>query len=175
MRTILNMQETGSRRCPTILPAWMPAVLLSVILACVSGSAAAQLCNASSTAVNFNTYDPFSSTVNDTAGTVTVTCTATVAIGVVYTLKLDGGTGGAVATRRMTQGSSQLFYQLYTTTGRSVIFGDGTGGSTYVTDGYLLGIIAPVVKTYSVFGRITARQNVAAGPYNDAVTILLSF
>lgn len=167
MRTISTMQGISGRR--------RLMALLGGLLICASGSAAAQLCNATSSAVNFNTYDPFSTTVNDTAGSVTVTCTATVAIGVVYTLKLDGGAGGTIATRRMAQGSSQLFYQLYTTTGRSTIFGDGTGGSTFVTDGYLLGVIAPVIKTYSVYGRITARQNVAAGAYNDAVTILLSF
>lgn len=150
------------------------AFLLCVL--CAYGSAAsAQACTASATPVAFGSYNTFSGTATDTTATVTVNCNALVSLLVSYTVKLNGGTGGVIGTRRMSNGVSSLFYQLYTNGGRTTVWGDGTGGSQFVLDGYLLQVATPVIRNYTVYGRISALQNVTYGSYTDTVTILLSY
>jgi spore coat protein U-like protein len=144
-------------------------------LYCAIGAAFAQSCAASSAPVAFGNYNTFGGTVLDTAGTVTVTCSAPVSALVLYTIRLDGGTGGVIASRRMANGTSYLPYQLYTDAARTAIWGDGTGGTSTVTDGYLLAVATPVIKSFTVYGRIAANQNVRYGSYLDTVTILLTF
>jgi spore coat protein U-like protein len=75
----------------------------------------------------------------------------------------------------MSNGVSSLFYQLYTNAGHSTVWGDGTGGTQAIKDGYLLSVGVDVIKTYPVYGRITALQNVTNGAYTDTVTILLTY
>ena len=153
----------------------VPLAILLCALCGYSAGASAQACTASATPTAFGSYNTFSGTATDTTATVTVTCNALVSIAVVYTVKLNGGLGGAIGTRRMSNGVSSLFYQLYTNTGRTTVWGDGTGGSQYVLDGYLLQVATPVIKSYTVYGRISALQNVTYGSYTDTVTILLSY
>ncbi|MFZ6658281.1 Csu type fimbrial protein [Undibacterium sp. TJN19] len=141
----------------------------------LSFSAHAQTCTVSSLPVTFGSYDPFSSTASDISGTVTVTCNALVSLLVSYTVKLNEGLNGTMSARKMTNGSSLLSYQLYSNSGRTTVWGDGTSGSSIVNDGYLISVIAPVIRNYSVYGRISARQNVNAGSYVDTVTILLTY
>lgn len=140
-----------------------------------STAAAAQVCTVSTTPIVFGQFDPFSASATDAAGTVVVSCQAVVSVSVTYTLTLDGGGAGLVNARRMSGVSSQLFYQIYTTAGRTTVWGDGTAGSVAKADGYLLGVLVPVVKTYTAYGRISARQNISAGNYADLVTIVLTY
>ena len=56
----------------------------------------------------------------------------------------------------------------------TTVWGDGTGGSSKLTDGYLLGLIT-VIKTYTVYGRIPARQNIPAGAYADTITVTVNY
>ncbi|HEY4317590.1 MAG TPA: spore coat U domain-containing protein [Herbaspirillum sp.] len=150
------------------------AILMGAL--CSHGAtASAQACTASSSPVAFGSYNAFSNTARDTAGSVTVTCSALIGILVAYNIKLNGGMGGAIGTRRMRNGVSSLFYQLYTNAGRNIVWGDGTGGTQTITDGYLLSVGVDVIKTFPVYGRITALQNVTYGAYTDTVTILLTY
>lgn len=153
----------------------LPFIVLLCALCGYSAGASAQACTASATPVAFGGYNTFSGTATDTTASVTVTCSALVSIAVVYTVKFNGGVGGAIGSRRMSNGVSSLFYQLYTNGGRTTVWGDGTGGSQYVLDGYLLQVATPVIKSYTVYGRISALQNVTYGAYTDTVTILLSY
>jgi spore coat protein U-like protein len=148
-------------------------LLISLLIYQVQGNA--QTCTLSTSPVLFGGYNPFNATATDSTGSVSVTCVAAISLFVNYTIKLDGGLGGSIATRRMTAGGTQLFYQLYDSSGRTTVWGDGTGGSVSRSDGYLLQILTPVVKTYTAYGRITARQNVGPGAYSDAVTVLLTY
>lgn len=80
-----------------------------------------------------------------------------------------------MSPRKMSNGGTQLSYQLYSNSGRTTIWGDGSAGTSTVTDGYLISVLVPVVRNYSVYGRITAKQNVTAGSYLDAVTVLMTY
>ncbi|MFZ6733369.1 spore coat U domain-containing protein [Undibacterium sp. Ji42W] len=146
-----------------------------MLLLSISHQAQAQTCTVSTLPVTFSTYDPLSNTPSDITGTLTVTCNALVSLLVSYNVKLNGGLTGSVASRIMTSGISQMTYQLYSDSGRTTIMGDGTAGSTIINDGYLLSVVAPVIRNYSIYGRIAAKQNVKAGAYLDTVTILLTY
>ncbi|WP_110256588.1 Csu type fimbrial protein [Undibacterium pigrum] len=149
--------------------------LFFILMLAASQQAQALTCTVSALPVAFSNYDPFSNTPSDISSTVTVTCNALVSVLVSYTVKLNAGMTGTISSRLMTSGSSQLAYQLYSNAGRTTVWGDGTAGSGIVSDGYLLNVVVPVVKNYSVYGRITAKQNVKAGSYLDTVTILLTY
>ena len=126
-------------------------------------------CSLSSVAIAFGNYDPTSSTALDSAGSVVYRCAAS-DHNITITLSRGGGT--SYATRRMVKATEQLFYNLYRDAARTVIWGDGTGG----TQAYTLGN-PPNSQDISVpiFGRISAGQNVSVGNYSDTITVTLIF
>lgn len=152
------------------------AFLLAGLLAAAQ-SAEAQTCTATSTGLAFGSYDTTLAAPTDSTGTITVTCSAVIALFVSYTLSLSVGSGSSYGARWMVGPlSSHLGYQIYNDTGRSKIWGDGTASTFTVTDGYALSIIAPVVRPYIAYARIPARQTaLAAGAFSDAVTITVSY
>lgn len=132
-------------------------------------------CTVSSTATAFGYYDPVNPTANDTTGSISVSCQAAVALGVSYQISLNAGAYGSLSQRQLGSSDSRLGYQLYTSTARSTVWGDGTSGTSAVSDGYLLAVLTVVTRSYSVYGRMPAGQNVAPGTYNDAITVQLTY
>ncbi len=147
---------------------------LCTALLSVPVASAAQTCSMSTAPVVFGAYNPLVAGDTDSTGTISVTCNALVQVLVTYSIKLDGGQGGSIAARRMNAGGSQLFYQLYDSTLRTTVWGDGSGGSGFRSDSYLLGL-ASVTRAHTVYGRIAGRQNVGPGSFTDAVTVLLTY
>jgi spore coat protein U-like protein len=54
------------------------------------------------------------------------------------------------------------------------VWGDGSGATSRVSDGYLLGL-GGAVKNYTVYGRAPAMQNVGAATYTDAIIVTLTY
>lgn len=127
-------------------------------------------CSLSGAAIAFGTYNPISPTNLDSAGSVIYRCAGRDRN---ITITLSRGGGTSYATRRMVKGTEQLFYNLYRDAARTVIWGDGTGG----TQAYTIGNPQPNNQDISVpiFGRIPAGQNVSVGSYNDTITVTLIF
>lgn len=132
-------------------------------------------CNVSATALAFGTYDPLSATNATGTSTVSVQCTKTT----VATIALNGGVNGSLAQRKMKDtGSSTdlLNYQLYTTSGNSAVWGDGTGGTS--TQSYT-SASAATVQPFTVYGTIPSGQNVTpssvANSYQDTITVTVTF
>ena len=134
-----------------------------------------QTCTAAASGLTFSPYDPFAAAPSSITGTISVSCRALAAIGLSYTVQLDGGSGGTIGSRAMSNNASRLGYQLYTNAARSIVWGDGTGGSATMGDSYLLAALTTIVKTYTVYGSIPSRQMAAVGAYVDTVTILVSY
>ena len=156
-----------------MIPKFAVALGLATLL---SGRVAmAQICTATTSGPTFGAYDPFATSSSSITGTVSVTCRAVVALGLSYSIQLDGGIGGTIASRAMTSGASLLGYQLYTNSARSVIWGNGTSGSGTVSDGYVLVALGSATKNYTVYGVIPARQMAAPGAYVDTVTVLITY
>ena len=133
----------------------------------------ADRCTIDTSPLAFGSYDPVTTHASanlDASGQVTVTCT----MGAAAVITLDqganpqGGSSDAAPLRRLKSGASYLAYSIYANAGRTTTWGNtpqtgvahtGTGASTNLT----------------VYGRIGAAQNVAAGTYGDTVLATVTF
>jgi spore coat protein U-like protein len=141
-------------------------------LATTSSAFAAQPsgCSLSGAAIAFGSYDPTGVTPLDTLGSLVYRC-GQKDHNIMITLSQGGGT--SFATRRMVQGSDQLFYNLYLDAGRTVIWGDGTGGTQAFITRNPQGNNQDL--TLPIFGRVPPTQNVGVGSYTDTITVTLTF
>jgi spore coat protein U-like protein len=126
-------------------------------------------CSITTTAVNFGNYDPVvahATSPLDGTGSVVVTCTK----GAGTRIDLGLGSSPSGGTRRMQGGTDFLAYELYQNPGRTVVWGSGaSAGQTIAT--------APNknARTFVVYGRVSAGQDVRAGSYNDIVLATINF
>lgn len=113
---------------------------------------------------------------SDATGNINVSCTliGVMSLLVSYDIRLSTGISGSYTQRQMGSGASRLNYNLYSNPARSAIWGDGTAGTTTVSDGYLLGLLT-TVRDYPVYGRVPAGQNILAGAYSDAITVTVLY
>jgi spore coat protein U-like protein len=130
-------------------------------------------CTISSTAVTFPNYDPIvthaTSPDDSNAGAVTVTCTK----GTVANIGLGLGGNASGTQRRMKDGGSNyISYELYQNTGRTIVWGNAAGSWFTPTPA-----AAPDKnpRTFTVYGRISAGQDVPAGNYTDTVVATVNF
>jgi spore coat protein U-like protein len=127
-------------------------------------------CTISTGTVDFGSYDPIVAHASgnlDANGTVTITCTK----GAMTTIGLNLGANASGSTRRMTDGSSNyMTYELYQEVGRTTVWGNSGGG-------LLTPAAAPssAPHAYTVYGRVTAAQDVPAGSYSDTVVATVTF
>jgi len=136
--------------------------LIGLLLATLTGPLHAD-CTVSAGTVAFGTYNPFTTQSLDSAGTINVNCAPSSS----YTLSLSTG-GGSYAQRQLSDSGELLYYNLYTSASRTVIWGDGSGGS-----GTVAGSGEDV--NHTVYGRIPALQNVKAGSYGDSIIVTVTF
>lgn len=132
------------------------------------------VCTVLANPVAFGSYNPVSSTPLDSTGQVTVTCTAIASFSVSYTIAISPGASGSAGARAMTGTAGSLPYNLYTNSGRTTVWGDGSGGTSTVSDGYSVGLLQ-VTRNYAVYARIPARASAPAGAYSDTLTISVNY
>ncbi len=138
----------------------------------VAGDAGA-VCNVTATGINFGVYDVFATAPLDSTGSVSVTCDdvppprPVIAIG-------PGG-AGTFLPRRMRHAWLQdtLGYNVFTSSAMSVVWGDGTGGTSTVSAGRVPGPRPP--RAITIYGRIPPGQNVAAGLYSDTLVVTITW
>lgn len=160
--------------------------LLLLALACCGFAPrvfAADSCSIAAGLVDFGTYDPTSATALDGQGSVTVTCTGGNNLPV--TIGLGTGGAGTYTPRRMVSGAETLNYNLYTSIGRTTIFGNGGSFPTVTctvgaTSTDCLGSNpagGTRVAVRTIYGRIPALQNVTGvgGGFTDNVTVTVTF
>jgi spore coat protein U-like protein len=123
------------------------------------------------TNVNFGSYDVLSDLNNDSTGSVGVICNLNtwveVAIG-------PSPNSGGFNPRKMVNTSTGdlLSYNLFTTSARATIWGNGTQSTSTVTNHVLKKdeIWAP-----TIFGRIPAGQDVGIGNYGEVLVVTINF
>jgi len=103
------------------------------------------------------------------AGQLSVSCTP----GTAYNIALDDGqnsAGGGVTARKMAKGTDLVPYQLYSNSGRTVVWGNtaGAGGNTVSGSG------TGAVQNVPVYGRVPS-ANFPAGTYDDVVTATITY
>jgi len=132
-------------------------------------------CSISATPVAFGNYNPLSSSAVTTTGTISVTCSALVAsLNVSYTVTLSQGNSGSYTPRTMTHGIYSLQYNLYLDSLYSSIWGNGSGGTSFLTDSYILNLFSET-RNYTVYGRVPGSQNVGTGSYTDSIVATVTF
>lgn len=123
-------------------------------------------CVASASTMNFGNYTASSGSADNANSTVTVTCSNNDP----YTVALNGGNSGHVAARTMTNGTNTLGYGVYTSSGYSTIWGDGTNGTSTVS-----GTGNGVAQNYTAYGQVPVGEYSAAGSYSDTLTATVTF
>lgn len=130
-------------------------------------------CTVSTTPMAFGTYDQTSSTPNDANATVTINCTSVASVLSTADIAMSTGGSGTATARRMASGTNLLLYNIYANSGRTTVWGDGTGGIAPVQV-QLNGLLNFNVAA-TVYGRIPALQNVPVGTYTDTLTITVTY
>lgn len=140
-------------------------------------------CSVAASGVAFGSYDPFSPLTADAAGQVTVACGPSTTLEALlgftanYVIALGTGVAASYQPRRLQSGSGLLDYNLFSDAARSILWGDGSGG-TQTVDGTLSALLPlgqSVSRDHTVYGRIPAQQNAVPGAYADTVTVTLTF
>ncbi len=165
-------RRTMSRRNGVL--AWLAAcagLLPALATAAVS-------CTASSTSTAFGVYNPLSATPTYANGDVAVTCTLLSGGATTVTLVSSYSTGssGTYTMRTMLSGANTLNYNLFFDAAYTSIRGNGTGGSA--TGGATLNLTTgnrTQTATGTIYGRIPAGQDVAAGSYADTIIVTITY
>ena len=121
-------------------------------------------------AIVFGNYDVFNNAPLDTVGTVAYRCGQTDHN---ITIVLDTGGASSFANRRMLNGSEPLYYNIYLDAARTMIWGDGSGGSK----SYFIKNPQPnnADSTIQIYGRIPAGQSVSTGIFANQLTVTMIF
>lgn len=130
-------------------------------------------CTVTATGVSFGNYNVLTTTPNDATGTVRVTCILLLDLAGSFTVDLSTGASGSYAARTLRNGANNLSYNLYTDAARAQLWGNGTGGSNRVVQNFA-GLLL-VDRSYTVYGRIPARQNVRPGSYSDTIIVTVTY
>ena len=150
----------------------MRAIGVGAALAALLIHAPAQAaCTVTTVSVAFGAYDPTTGTADDSVGSATAQCKRN---DPAPNIALSTGGSGTYSPRRMTGGVWTLNYNLYTNVARTIVFGDGTGGTATVNPP---GVNVPGNTDYTatIYGRIPALQNVGAGGYTDTITVTVTW
>jgi spore coat protein U-like protein len=124
-------------------------------------------CSISPATLNFGNYDPLVATDVDVAATMNIACTK----GATPHIWLDNGTHFVGSRRMQGPGATPDFlpYQIYREAGRTNVWGDTDATSNIYTSAGRAG------GTITVYGRIPAGADVAAGAYSDTVQATIHF
>ena len=118
--------------------------------------------------VNFGTYSVLATSANDNGvGSLRIKCQGGGAPS--FVVGLSTGQSFSYVTRVLKSGTNSLNYNLYTNSTRSLIWGDGSGGSS------TRAVARNTTTTLSVFGRIAAGQDAAVGIYVDSIVATVNF
>jgi len=129
-------------------------------------------CTISTVGVAFGAYNSLAATPDDGTGTVEAACHPSDQSPIV---EFGSGQSGTALARRMSGGTDMLDYNLYTDVNRTIVWGDGTSGSTAVT--LTDGIVTSGTRRFSrtIYGRIPAGQQVGEGVYTDTLMVTITF
>lgn len=119
-------------------------------------------------AVAFGSYNVLNDNHTDSTGQLSWRCPGNFPQPIQITISKGANHDGL--SRRLSQGTEFLRYDLYRDASRTLVWGDGTYGSGY-TAVYPGGGWIPVM----IYARIPKEQDVAAGAYADTVTVVINF
>lgn len=139
----------------------------AVICLLLSTRAWSAACQVTATPLAFGAYDVLSSVARETTAQLTVRCNHKSTAPATVQLNLSAGNSGNFGQRAMngSAGGAPLYYNVFTAPGSSVVLGDGSGGSTTLTN--VVDKNADWIIT--LYGAASPRQPVLVGTYGDAL------
>lgn len=145
--------------------------LLSVVLlaAIPVTQALAANCSVSADSMDFGTYEPMSRSNLNGVANIRADCRGGRTTVVV---RLSPGRSGVSTNRYMTSGSDLLYYNLFTNASRTVIWGDGSAGTSLVSRSKGNGRRR---FEFMVYGRIFGSQDAVPGFYTDDIVVTVTF
>ncbi|HEU4623070.1 MAG TPA: spore coat U domain-containing protein [Burkholderiaceae bacterium] len=151
----------------------MGEAIIALVFASMCAGAQAQLisCGFSGgvNALSFGSYTGFSSASATTQ--IRVSCLGA-AVFVPIQLKLSAGNAFGYSPRRLSGGGNTLAYNLYLDAANTRVWGDGTGGTEYLSQSI---VISLGTQTFTVYGFIPAGQSPPPGTYTATITATLTF
>jgi spore coat protein U-like protein len=144
------------------------ALAVAAVLA-IGGDADAAQCSISTTPVAFGDYDVLSPLPVDSVGAVIYQCNGGADV---IAITISAGSGGTFTPRKLASVTDWLAYNLYRDPNRSVIWGNGTSGTSFY---YTSSIPNNRDVSVPVYGRIAPSQDVRAGIYTDNVSVTVNF
>lgn len=119
------------------------------------------------TPINFGTYDVFARSPNNNGvGSISINCHGG---GSSFVVRLSTGQSNSYLSRVMMSGGNRMYYNLFTSAARTVVWGNGTGGSA------TMGIYNNSVSTLNIFGQIPEGQDASVGMYMDNIIVTVDF
>jgi spore coat protein U-like protein len=137
----------------------------------ISGTAQAVNCRSTITPLDFGIYDPGLATPLDVTGNLDLRCAGNAGS---FMVTISTGANGSVSLRQLASGPYRMQYNLFIDPARSLIWGDGTGGTSVIT-GSKPANGPPVFFSYPIYARIFPRQNVSPGLYADSLLVTVIF
>jgi spore coat protein U-like protein len=138
-------------------------------IALSGGSAEAATCSISTTPVSFGTYDVFTPASVDSVGSVILNCNG----GKNIVVSINPGQAGTFSPRKMLMNASEwLGYNLYRDASRSVVWGDGTGGTSFAS---IPSLPNNQDTSVPIYGSVPPGQDVRAGSYADSLSVTINF
>jgi spore coat protein U-like protein len=126
-------------------------------------------CTVSTSPVAFGSFDALAGSAIDATGGVTVTCTNGTSWAAAA--GAGSGTGATLASRKLSSGANLLNYSLFTDTGRTTLWGDGTATTATIAN-----TGSGTAQAVTIYGRIAASQAAApAGSYSDTVSVTITY
>lgn len=122
--------------------------------------------------MNFSIYNPFNNQDDKSTGRLKIRCTGRGSVS--YALSASAGTSGTFNARELplVGGNTILYYNLFTDSARTIIWGDGSGSSQSITNSDS----APFTKNHSVYGKIPKSQTQAVpGNYQETLTVTMDY
>lgn len=153
----------------TVAAAAAPAFADTATSTMAVGATVTNNCVVSTTPITLGNIDATSTAARDATGGISVTCTN----GASWSAAADAGaTAGATpGARQMVNGTNVLDYALYSDSTRTTLWGDGTAGTSAITDIGSGSAQAKVIYATVLPGQVAAR----AGVYSDQISVTVTY
>lgn len=130
-------------------------------------------CTVTAEPMSFGAFSPLSGPV-DAVGAIDVDCIGLTTSLDSIAIELSAGVSGSYTPRQLRSGAHALSYNIYTDPARTIVWGDGTQGSSpRVLQNQLSLLIW--TTTAPVYGRVQASPLAPPGAYSDTIIVTVEW